>query len=167
MDMIQGYQDAGFEDITDNTYYQAVALMGALSDVEMVRYNNAAFSMGEGVQQRVMTPDYVLQSQSGICIETALVIASALQSAGMHAMLIFPPGHAQVAVEAWPDTGEYFLIETTMLPMKVEDIPYAIQYLTKDEWIGYLDGTGNYTLGSCYVLDCDLSKKLGIVPLSN
>lgn len=167
MDMIQGYQDAGFDDITDNTYYQAVALMGALSDVAQVRYNNAAFSMGEGVHQRVMLPDYVLESRSGICIETSLVIASALQSAGMHAMLIFPPGHAQVAVEAWPDTGEYFLIETTMLPMEIEDIPYAITYLTKDEWFGYLDGTGDYSLGSCYVLDCDLGKKLGIVPLSN
>lgn len=82
-------------------------------------------------------------------------------------MLIFPPGHAQVAVETWPDTGEYFLIETTMLPMAIEDIPYAITYLSKDEWLGYLDGTGAYTLGSCYVLDCDLGKKLGIVPLSN
>ncbi|OQB23738.1 MAG: hypothetical protein BWY11_01622 [Firmicutes bacterium ADurb.Bin182] len=167
LDMIQGYQNAGFSDITDNTFFQAAALMGALSDVAKVRYNNAAFSMGEGVHQRVMLPDYVLESRSGICIETSLVIASALQSAGMHVMLIFPPGHAQVAVEAWPETGDYFLIETTMLPMEVEDIPKAIMYLTKEQWFGYLDGTAEYSRGRCYVLDCDLGKKLGIVPLSN
>ncbi len=170
LNSIVGYQNYGvFNDISMNTWVQAVALQGAMSDVVGVRYNNAAFSIGSDVQQRVMLPDDVLSSQSGICIETALVMASALQSAGMHPMLIFPPGHAQVAVECWPGTGEYFLIETTILPMPQTNdaFDYVVSYLTKDEWQGYIYGTGEYTLGECYVLDCDLGKKLGIVPMSN
>ena len=166
---IVGYQNYGFDDVSLNTWYQAVAIQGAMSDVMMIRYNNAAFSISSGVQQRVMLPEDVVASRSGICIETALLMASALQSADMHVMLIFPPGHAQVAVECWPNTGEYFLIETTVLPlpMDIQSFQNVVCYLNKDQWLGYIDGTGDYTLGECYVLDCDLGKKLGIIPMSN
>lgn len=170
LNSIVGYQDYGyFENNIDNTWVQAVAIMGAMSDYEYIRYNNASFSISSDVHQRVMLPDDVVKSQSGICIETALLMASALQSAGMHPMLIFPPGHAQVAVEALPNSGEYFLIETTMLPMTANQTAWnkAVQYLTREQWQGYIDGTGEYTLGECYVLDCELGKKLGILPMSN
>ena len=167
---IVGYQDYGiWSDVTNNTWVQAVALQGAMSDIAQVRYNNAAFSISSESQQRVMLPDDVIKSQSGICIETSLLMASALQSAGMHCMLVFPPGHAQVAVECWPGTGEYFLIETTVLPLPMDEewYNYVVMYLTPDEWQGYIDGTGEYTMGECYVLDCDLGKKLNILPMSN
>lgn len=167
---IVGYQDYGiWSDPTNNTWVQAVALQGAMSDIAKIRYNNAAFSISSESQQRVMLPDDVMKSQSGICIETSLLMASALQSAGMHCMLIFPPGHAQVAVECLPGTGEYFLIETTVLPLPMDEewYNYVVMYLTPDEWQGYIDGTGGYTLGECYVLDCDLGKKLNILPMSN
>lgn len=169
LNSIVGYQDYGYDDITDNTWVQAVAIMGAMSDYDYIRYNNASFSISSDVQQRVMLPDDVMKSQSGICIETSLLVASALQSAGMHTMLIFPPGHAQVAVETWPNTGDYFLIETTMLPMPANKDGFnkAVQLLSKQEWQGYIDGTGSYTLGQCYVLDCELGKKLSILPMSN
>ncbi|MDR1131816.1 MAG: zinc-ribbon domain-containing protein [Oscillospiraceae bacterium] len=170
MQSIVGYQDYGFfQEPAYNTWAQAVAIQGAMSDIDKIRYNNAAFSVSSEAQQRVMLPDDVMASKSGICIETSLLMASALQSAGMHAVLIFPPGHTQVAVEAWPGTGEYFLIETTVLPMSQteEAFDYVVRYMTKDEWVGYLDGTGGSSLGECYVLDCDLGQKLGILPMSN
>ncbi len=164
-----GYQQYGFDDPTTGTWAQAVAIQGAMSDIEGVRYNNAAFSISSDVHQRVMLPDDVLSSKSGICIETALVMASALQSAGMHPMLIFPPGHAQVALEAWPGTGEYFLIETTVLPMPMNDQGFynVVKYLTKEQWDGYISGSAEFSPGECYVLDCDLGQKLGILPMSN
>ncbi len=165
-----GYQDYGiWENPMWNTWLQAVAIQGAMSDIALVRYNNAAFSISSDAQQRVMLPDDVMKSQSGICIETSLLMASALQSAGMHVMLIFPPGHAQVAVETWPGTGEYFLIETTTLPMPMNEKAWdeTVMYLTKDQWQGYIDGTAEYSYGECYVLDCDLAKKLDILPMSN
>ena len=167
---IVGYQDYGiWENPMWNTWLQAVAIQGAMSDIALVRYNNAAFSISSEAQQRVMLPDDVMESQSGICIETSLLMASALQSAGMHVMLIFPPGHAQVAVETWPGTGEYFLIETTTLPMDMNEAAWdsTVLYLTNEQWQGYIDGTGDYTLGQCYVLDCDLAQKLDILPMSN
>lgn len=167
---IVGYQDYGiWESPMWNTWVQAVAIQGAMSDIALVRYNNAAFSISNEAQQRVMLPDDVMKTQSGICIETSLLMASALQSAGMHVMLIFPPGHAQVAVETWPGTGDYFLIETTTLPMDMTEKAWdnTVAFLSKDQWQGYIDGTADYSLGQCYVLDCDLAKKLDILPMSN
>ena len=168
LQMIVGYQDIGvFEDISTNTWAQVIAIHGAVSDIAGVRYNNSSFSMDS--QQRVLLPADVLRTRSGVCVETSLLLASALQSAGMHCMLIFPPGHAQVALEIWPNTGEYYLIETTILPMEMsyDGWDSVVMYLTQDQWWGYLSGEGEITLGECYVVDCDLAVKLGIRAMSN
>ena len=163
-----GYQDYNFFDhYYNNAWVQAVAIQGAMSDIAKVRYNNSNFSMD--AQQRVKLPADTLTSRSGLCIETSLVMASALQSMGMHVMLLFPPGHVQVAVEAWPGTGDYFLIETTVLPMaqNMEIWNNTVLYLDSDEWLGYITGEGPYTMGPCYIVDCDLGEKLGIRAMSN
>lgn len=55
--------------------------------------------------------------------------AKALQSAGMHCMLVFPPGHCQVAVEIW-ETGEHLLIETACLPITTDNYKDAVVYLS-------------------------------------
>jgi hypothetical protein len=167
---IVGYQDYGvFDNYIYNTWVQAVAIQGAMSDINGVRYNNSSFSIDKDVHQRILAPDDVLDSKSGLCIETALVMASALQSAGMHCMLVLPPGHAQVAVETWPNTGDYFLIETTVLPMErdMDTWDYVVSYMDKDDWFGYIGGYGYNSLGECYVLDCDLGKTLAILPMTN
>lgn len=172
-----GYQGASnWNEAASMTFAQTAALMAAMSDLG-VRYNNGSFSAsGEDYLQRVMLPADVIANRSGICIETSLTIASALQSAGMHAMLILPPGHAQVAVEIW-NTGEYFLIETTNLPNSIdkmddEDITSegvgvsTIVYLDQDEWDYYISPGGYYDEG-CYVIDCDDSTVLGLTSLTN
>lgn len=179
MDSFPGYQD-----VLNNhyavTYLQAAGLMRAMYN-SGVRYSMDVFSVS-GSNQHVLLPDQVLEQQSGLCIETSLVIASALQSADMHAFLIFPPGHAQVAVEVWNSdegAGEYFLIETTALS---EDIingsafeEYAIallqeeldaenssciQYYNSAQWNSYLQDVE-------YVIDCNDSRILGMTPFSN
>lgn len=169
--MIQGYQDTGLfgSEIEKNTYYQALALQGAMSDMG-VRYNNAWYSMsrsGDKMLQRVQLPDDTLASKSGVCIETALTIASALQSAGMNVFLVFPPGHAQVAVELWPNTGEYYLIETTILPVHRENMDSVVTYMTQQQWLDYIQNGYGDGSGGCYVLNCGLATALGLLPLTN
>jgi len=150
---LAGYQEAfNVEKITDNTLLQVMAIQAALGNQAGVRYNMAPFSTSPGVHQRVMLPADVLNSKSGICIETSLVVASALQSAGMNVMLVFPPGHAMVAVETWPETGEYFLIETTQLP--VSDWDNTIQVIS--------EVNDNIT-----IINCALASELGILAMNN
>ena len=163
-----GYQDYHyFDNKYDNTWIQAVALQGAMGDKVGIRYNKSSFTLDS--MQRVKLPADTISSRSGLCIETSLVMATALQAAGMHVLIIFPPAHAQVAVEAWPDTGDYYLIETTRLPMgnNNESWRNTVMYKDKDAWNKYIAGTADDVKGPCYVLDCDLGKKLGIRPITN
>ena len=113
---LAGYQNVlGVEDDQAylNTMLQAIGLQAAISDLG-VRYNWGAYSLN--AFQRVLMPDAVIDSESGICIETSILLASALKSTGMHALILFIPGHAQVALETWSGSSEYFLLETTTLP---------------------------------------------------
>ncbi len=160
-----GYQDYGlFDDPSTNTYLQIVALQAAISNMG-VRYNMGSFSLAEGENQRVLLPDDVLSSGSGICIETAILFASAIQSADMHAMILFLPGHAQVAVETGEGTGQYFLVETTLLPFAGADaneMGSLITEMDSDQWSSYLEDPWGDGSGGVYVVDCDLVKTLGI-----
>ena len=163
------------------TYMQVAALMRSMSDMG-VRYTNDVFSI-DNAGQHILFPDQVLERKTGLCIETSLVIASALQSMGMHTYLIFPPGHAQVAVETWEGSGNYFLIETTALPNKNSDFideansiltnweresdDYPIACLTKEDWVAYLTADQGDFSDDCYVLDCGDGALLGMTPFAN
>lgn len=172
-----GYQGNPYDDPYVGTYLQAAGIMRAMYEMG-VRYNMDPFSISSG-NQHILFPEDVLGQQSGLCIETSLVVASALQSAGMHAFLVLPPDHAQVAVEIWPGTGEYFLIETTSLEAasnnqsifvkyakailedEVLEKNFPIAYLNKEEWRNYLSVDGTY------IIDCDDSSLLGLTPFAN
>jgi hypothetical protein len=127
-----------------------------------------AYSLSEGVNQRVLLPDDVLSSGSGICIETSILFATAIQSADMHCMIIFSPGHAQVAVETGYGTGSYFLVETTLLPFygTDEEMTSLITEYTSEEWAAFLLDPWGDGSGAAYVVDCDLLQTLGIRAIS-
>ena len=163
-----------------NTYLQAAGVMVAMSDQE-IRYNMDTFSASGGAQH-IMMPDDVIKYKSGLCIETSLVVASALQSAGLHTYILLPEGHAQVAVESWKGSGQYFLIETTILPntankfveyinalienkvdgngRKYISSGYPIAYLSNNAWEEYIQEK-NVT-----VIDCSDSILLGSTPFA-
>lgn len=175
MESFVGYQEV-YSNQYLNTYLQAAGLMSALRSMG-VRYNMDSFSIS-GSNQRILLPADVIEQRSGLCIETSLVIASALQSADMHAFLVFPPGHAQVAVEVWNSgnhKGEYFLIETTSLGSEnslnafIEDAnaliegeprPGIITYYSADGWAEYLSRVE-------YLIDCNDSQLMGLTPFTN
>lgn len=179
MEAFPGYQKLASEGYLSNpyviTYLQAAGIMRALNEMG-VRYNLDGFSIS-GSHQHVLLPEEVLEQRSGLCIETTLVVASALQSADMHVFLVFPPGHAQVAVETWSGSGEYFLIETTAVAdnqnsreifvnganelIKGYNPRGPISYYTAADWADYLQNT------VIYLIDCDDSRILGLTPFAN
>ena len=160
--MLPGYQPSyGFEAGDMNiAAWQAWAIQRAISEAG-VRYNNGSYSFSG--TQRVLMPDAVLSSGSGICIETSILMASALLSAGMHPLIILTPGHAQVAVETWNGSGEYLLIETTLLPFTSEmGVNDLVTYYDNQGWYDYLASRASSGNGITYVLDCSLQQNLGI-----
>lgn len=176
--MLPGYQGAyGYE--AGSVYITAIqvaAIQKAISDLG-VRYNMDVYSFSEA--QRVLTADQVVAKKSGICIETSVLMASVLQSAGLHPMIILIPGHAQVAVETWEESGSYLLVETTTLPYDGIDVSsgeldfgylfdYSVQ--SEEEWRDYLEyneETAEYYGGIVYVIDCDLRTLLHKSGLEN
>lgn len=167
LDAIVGYQEAvsGWSHET-LTYVQAYSIMHTMAHEFGVKYIMSPFSSTSSDLQRIATPSEVLNSASGLCVETAVTMASALQAMNMHAVLILLPGHCQVAVETWYGSGDYFLIETTSLENAAsaytqEDLDYVILTYpsTKDEWRAYLAQDG-YT-----AIDCDLSQQLQIMSI--
>lgn len=179
MEAFVGYQEAvsGWNHY-GITYVQAAGLMSALYKMG-VRYNMNPFSIS-GSNQHILFPEDVIAQKSGLCIETSLAVASALQSAGMHAFLVFPTGHAQVAVEVWNSgegKGEYFLIETTSLNGNINDRSHFIEngnnllnyqastgiitYYNSDDWADYLENSVEY------LVDCDDSRLLGLTMFGN
>lgn len=169
--MLPGYQPAygyGDGEEANITYIQIAAIQSAISAMG-VHYNMGPYSLN--ATQRVLMPDAVLASQSGICIETAVLMASVLQSADMHPMIVFTPGHAQVAVESWSGSGQYFLIETTNLPFdaSVDDMNTLTALYSSEDWAEYLSQSSQKAQqsgGMVYIVDCDLAKILNIKGLA-
>ncbi len=148
---VQGYQDSNV------TATQAAAIMNALAAAKDVKYVATPFSSSGTNLQRVATPAEVIKQRSGLCIETTVTVASALQATNMHAALLILPTHAQVALETWRGSGEYFLIETTQLDgAKAGNYENVLYYYTKDQWNAYIQQK------QVTVIDCDLAQTLGI-----
>ncbi|MBO5228965.1 MAG: hypothetical protein J6B39_08235 [Lachnospiraceae bacterium] len=163
MNELVGYQGvSNLMEAIENTAIQALSIQNAMSALG-VRYNVSSYSSSTGADslQRVMYPSEVLESKSGICVETALVVASALQSADFNVMLVIPPGHCMVAVEAWPGSGEYIVIETTSLPTTLYDPSSYVAYIPKENWQANISEKG-WT-----IVDCSLARKIGFVPYFN
>ncbi len=156
-DSIIGYQP--FSDWYDYeiTKVQTAAIMHALATEMNATYINESFSATDTSLQRVKTPAQVINTEGGLCCETAVTVASALQATGMHAVLILIPGHMQTAVETWYGSGEYYLIETTALSSAAnENWDYVIGYYSPDDWAEYLDGD------DYIAIDCELADQFGI-----
>lgn len=58
-------------------------------------------------QQIIKLPAEVLQQQSGMCVELTLLMASAVESIGLHAEIVIIPGHAFLGVAVKTDNSQF------------------------------------------------------------
>lgn len=155
---IVGYQRMGNLQAHEISYYQAAAIYETMRKYYKVRYNATPITTsGNEAHQRVALPEDVINQKSGLCIETAVTMAAAIEATGMHAMILILPGHAQVAFESWANSGEYYLIETTALTEP--DWNRIIYYLDKGQWNNYM------AQNQVTVVDIELARKDGIKPM--
>ncbi len=157
IDSIVGYQEIKGLTHDEITAYQVCSMMYTLANRYQVKYIMAPFSATSADMQSVKTPAQVIETKGGLCVETAVTMASAIQRTNMHAVIILLPGHAQVAVETWTNSGEYILIETTALDAANKgEFNSVVSFLNKEEWQEYMGRDG-------YVaIDCALAEKLNI-----
>lgn len=103
-----GYTNASPRSVRD----QVDAIFDALRLDYHIHYIQASVPYGGPgdtsiALQTVKLPAEVLQEQSGMCVELTLLLASAVESIGLHAELVIIPGHAFLGVAVKPDDS-YF-----------------------------------------------------------
>lgn len=103
-----GYTKASPRAVRD----QVDAIFDALRLDYQIRYTQESVPYsGPGdttmATQRVKLPAEVLQQQSGMCVELTLLLASAVESIGLHAEIVIIPGHAFLGVATKPDNSHF------------------------------------------------------------
>jgi hypothetical protein len=94
------------------------AIWGALRDRQWIYNDNPLVFHGQQRDslQHVQRPSATLKAGAGNCLDLAVLIASALDSCGMHPAILLLPGHALVGWRFMPgEHPQYEFIEATML----------------------------------------------------
>ena len=108
---------AGYVENVQGVQEQVKAIYNALK-AEQIAYVNTtlAFGAGEGEAiQRVRLPKEALKTRSANCIDSSVLVASLLEAASLNPAIVILPGHALIAWETQPGSGEWDYLETTLL----------------------------------------------------
>lgn len=100
---------------------QLEAIFLAVQKDYEVRYVLAPFSYDDASIQQLKTPEEVLRTKSGSCVELSLLVAAALENIGLNSVLVLSNGHAWVGVEVSPMSDKFIFIETTALDSTPEE----------------------------------------------
>jgi hypothetical protein len=111
--MVGGYQGDTL-DSKGLVWERLSALWDAENDYKLT-YVNTTVNFAPGTYQRIRLPSEVLTQQSGNCIETADLFASAAEALQLQTALIIIPGHAYMAVRMDDTSSQYYVIETTFI----------------------------------------------------
>lgn len=94
---------------------QAAAIFSAIADLDITYVGLPASFEKSG--QKVRTPDQLLEARMGNCLDLTLLMAAAMEQAGLHPMLVLVQGHAFPGV--W--------LEERSLPQPVGDDPLSLR----------------------------------------
>jgi hypothetical protein len=111
--MIGGYNGDAL-DSKGLVWERLSALWDAENDYKLT-YVNTTVTFAPGTYQRIRLPFEVLDQQSGNCIETSDLFASAAEALQLQTALIIIPGHAYMAVRMDDTNSQYYVIETTFI----------------------------------------------------
>jgi very-short-patch-repair endonuclease len=137
----------------DHVWLQVAALYAAIAN-EQLQYANPPASFGDG-GQKIRTPDRMLAGRLGTCLDLAMLLASCLEQAGLHPVVLFQRDHAWVgcwlvaqsfptpsiddvqAVRKRVQSGELIVIEATLLcgsdaPALTAAASAGFQHLTEE-----------------------------------
>ncbi|MGY1777147.1 DUF3320 domain-containing protein [Geodermatophilus sp. SYSU D00804] len=169
---VQGYQ-AGPERVDE-----IVAAIAAAVRARGIRYSEPPASWAD-IGQKVRTPGDVLDGRVGTCLDTVVVLAAALEAAGVRPLLWVAEGHAflgywreertaesAATTDVAPlvnlvDLGLVRLVETTLLTSRSAEEPDADR-LHRAAYDAWLPGTLDRVVG---VTDVHRARRDGILPL--
>ncbi|WP_369253303.1 DUF4011 domain-containing protein [Geodermatophilus amargosae] len=169
---VQGYQ-AGPERVD-----QIVAAIADAVRARRIRYSEPPASWAD-IGQKVRTPGDVLDGRVGTCLDTVVVLAAALEAAGVRPLLWVAEGHSflgywreersaesAATTDVAPmvnlvDLGLVRLVETTLLTSRAAEEPDA-ERLHRAAYDAWLPGGLERVVG---VTDVHRARRDGILPL--
>jgi hypothetical protein len=105
----------GYNGTSQDVINQVNAIYDTLEQDYHLRYSSISIKYGQPALQNIALPKDVLQSGLGICIETTVTMASAIESLNMRPFIYIIPGHAFLGVALGPDGNQRSFWETTFL----------------------------------------------------
>jgi hypothetical protein len=107
----------GYQGNTELVEPQVQAVYKALQDTGVVYVQSVInFDPEEGTSsQRIRLPRESLQDRMANCLDGTVLVASLLEGMSLNPAIVIVPGHALVSWEAWPGSGEWCYLETTII----------------------------------------------------
>lgn len=134
---------------------QMEAIFLAISKDYQVRYIMAPFSYDSNSAQKVKSPEEVIRTKSGLCIELSLLMAAALENIGLSPVVVVTEDHAWAGIETSPKSDDFIFIETTAL----EKSPQEAVVIAQQNWKEIKDG------GSYKILKINELRAEGYLPM--
>jgi len=106
---------AGYSNDSKGLVWDRLSALWDAENDNKLTYINTTVTFVPGSFQRIRLPYEVLDQDSGNCIETALLYASAAEALDLQPVLILVPGHAYMAVRMDATNDQYYIIETTLI----------------------------------------------------
>ncbi|SRR6266446_2685873 len=103
-----GYDEASRKQVSD----QVDAIFDTMRSDYHIQYVQASVPYGgpadsSAAIQNIKLPWEVLQQRSGMCVELTVLLASAVESIGLHSEIVIIPGHAFLGVALTPDEQHF------------------------------------------------------------
>lgn len=123
--------------------YQVRAIWASLQYTLRLDYVNSAPTHTKQ-SQRLRTPDEILRSRRGTCIELALLLASCLEHVGIYSVLFLVPGHAFAGYWTSVDAHTAFTKESDEILKKALPNPQDNVDPNKEEEVRFKPRTVNW-----------------------
>jgi hypothetical protein len=105
----------GYDGVRQDVINQINAIYDTLEQDYHVRYSNINIQYGLPQVENIQLPKDVLQSDLGMCVETTVTLASAIESLHMRPFIYIIPGHAFLGVAMGPESTDREFWETSLL----------------------------------------------------
>lgn len=134
----------------------------AVFETLQARQIKYVMSNGSGTPgQKINYPIETLRLKQGVCIETAVLFASILETLGMQVFIVITPDHAFVGWRTEKNGNTLDFVETTLLGGTSS---YAYANSSAIEKFNELVDAGNFESGEAELIDIEAVRKYGIVP---
>jgi len=105
----------GYAGSQQDVINQVNAIYDTLDQDYHLRYSNITIQYGQPAIENILLPKDVLQSGLGMCVETTVTMAAAIESLHMRPYIYIIPGHAFLGVALGPESNERQFWETSLL----------------------------------------------------